>query len=68
MKEPGSRLDEESLRKFLCEAEFIIDNRSLTLETLNDPLSGPSASLGKACVDSIRRVCRKKWRHTQHVA
>ena len=42
IREHGSRLDEESLRTFLCKAEYMINNRSLTVETLNDPLSAPT--------------------------
>ena len=37
--EHGNRLDEESLRTFLSEAESPINNRPLTVETLSDPLS-----------------------------
>ena len=33
IREHGSRLDEESLRTFLCEAEYTINNRPLTVET-----------------------------------
>ena len=44
LREHGSRLDEESLRTFLCEAEYTINNRPLTVETLNDPLSAPPLS------------------------
>ena len=41
IREHGSRLDEASLRKFLWEAEYTINNRPLTVGTLNDPLSAP---------------------------
>ena len=34
-------LEEESLRTFLCEAESIVNNRPLTIETLSNPLSEP---------------------------
>ena len=36
--------DEETLRTFLCEAEYTINNRPLTVETPNDPLSAPPLS------------------------
>ena len=34
IREHGNRLDEESLRTFLCEAESTVNNRPLTIETL----------------------------------
>ena len=39
MKEHANHLDKESLKTFLCEAEFEINNRHLSMETINDPLS-----------------------------
>ena len=41
IREHGNRLDEESLRTFLCEAESTINNRPLKVETLSYPLSEP---------------------------
>ena len=41
IREQGNRLEEESLRTFLCEAESIVNNRPLTIETLSNPLSEP---------------------------
>ena len=41
IREHGNRLDEESLRTFLCEAESTVNNRPLMVETLSDPLSDP---------------------------
>lgn len=81
LKEHGNRLDEESLRTFLCGAESTINNRPLTVETINDPLSGPLLSPSILLTGKIRFVlpppgelkrddlyCRKKWRRTQHLA
>ena len=39
IKQHGHRLDDESLRTFICESEAIVNSRPLTVETLNDPLS-----------------------------
>ena len=41
IREHGSHLDEESLRTFLCKAEYTINNRPLTVETPSDPLLEP---------------------------
>ena len=81
IREHGSRLDEESLRTFLCEAEYTINNRPLTVETLNDPLSAPPLSPSMLLTGKTRLVlpppgefkredlyCRKRWRQTQHLA
>ena len=81
IREHGSRLDEESLRTFLCEAECTINNRPLTVETLNDPLSAPPLSPSMLLTGKTRLVlpppgefkredlyCRKRWRRTQHLA
>ena len=81
IREHGSRLDEESLRTFLCEAEYTINNRPLTVETLNDPLSAPPLSPSMLLTGKTRLVlpppgefkredlyCRKRWRRTQHLA
>ena len=80
IREHGNRL-EESLRTFLCKAESTINNRPLTVETLSDPLSEPSLSPNMLLPGKTRLVlpppgefkredlhCRRKWRHTQHLA
>ena len=81
IREHGSRLNEESLRTFLCEAEYTIDDRPLTVETLNDPLSVPPLSPSMLLTGKTRLVlppsgefkreglyCRKRWRRTRHLA
>ena len=81
IREHGNRLDEESLRTFLCEAESTINNRPLTVETLSDPLSEPPLSPSMLLTGKTRLVlpppgefkredlyCRRKWRRTQHLA
>ena len=56
IREHGSRLDEESLRTFLCEAEYTINNRPVTVETLNDPLSAPPLSPSMLLTGKTRLV------------
>ena len=56
IREHGSRLDEESLRTFPCEAEYTINNRPLTLETFNDPLSAPPLSPSMLLTGKTRLV------------
>ena len=81
IREHGSRLDEDSLRTFLCEAEYTINNRPLTVETLSDPHSAPPLSPSMLLTGKTRLVlpppgefkredlyCRKMWRCTQHMA
>ena len=74
IREHGNRLDEESLRTFLCEAEYTINNRPLTVETLSDPLSAPPLSQTRLVLSppgEFKRedlYCRKRWRRTQHLA
>ena len=81
IREQGNRLDEESLRTFLCEVESTINNRPLTVETLSDPLSEPPLSPSMLLTGKTRLVlpppgefkredlyCRRKWRRTQHLA
>ena len=81
IKKHGNRLDEESLRTFLCEAESTINNRPVTVETLSDPLSEPPLSPSMLLTGKTRLVlpppgefkredlhCRRKWRRTQHLA
>jgi len=50
IREHGSRLDEESLRTFLREAEYTINNRLLTVETLHDPLI-----IVDMCIKNLKR-------------
>ena len=38
IRQHSNRLDEESLRTFLCEVEYTINNRLQTVETLSDLL------------------------------
>ena len=81
MKQHGQRLDDESLRTFICESEAIVNGRPLTVETLNDPLSPvpltPSALLtgktklvlpppGKFQNEDV--YCRRRWRRVQHLS
>ena len=81
IREHGNCLDEESLRTFLCEAEYTINNKPLTVETLSDPLSAPPLSPSMLLTGKTRLVlpppgefkredlyCRKRWRCTQHLA
>ena len=81
IREHGHRLDEESLRTFLCEAEATINHRPLTVETLSDPLSEPPLSPSMLLTGKTKLVlpppgefkrddlyCRRKWRRTQHLA
>ena len=81
IREHGSRLDEDLLRTFLCEAEYTINNRPLTVETLSDPHSTPPLSPSMLLTGKTRLVlpppgefkredlyCRKMWRRTQHMA
>ena len=80
MKEHGTQMDEEILRTFLCEAEATVNNRPLTIETLNDPLSEPPLSPSMLLTGKTKLVlpplgefkgedmyCKKKWRRTQHL-
>ena len=77
----GHRLDDESLRTFICESEAIVNSRPLTVETLNDPLSPlpltPNALLtgktklvlpppGKFQNEDV--YCRQRWRRVQHLS
>ena len=80
MKEHGTQMDEEILRTFICEAEATVNNRPLTVETLNDPLSEPPLSPSMLLTGKTKLVlpplgefkgedmyCKKKWRRTQHL-
>ena len=74
------RLEEETLRTLLTEAEAIVNSRPLTLENLHDPESTP-LSPNQLLTMKTRLVspppgvfqkndvyCRKRWRVTQHLA
>ena len=56
IREHGSRLDEESLRTFLCKAEYTINDRPLTVEILNDPLSAPPLTSSMLLTGKTRLV------------
>ena len=80
MKSSPRRLDEESLRTFLAEAEAIVNSRPLTLENLNDPESKPLcpnqiltmktkvASSPPGVFQGEAVYSRKRWRVVQHMA
>ena len=81
IREHGNHLDKNSLRTLFCEAEYTINNRPLTVETLSDPFSAPPLSPSMLLTGKTRLVlpppgefkrehlyCRKRWRHTQHLA
>ncbi|XP_031549019.1 uncharacterized protein LOC116286607 [Actinia tenebrosa] len=80
LREHFARIDEETLRTFLCEAEATVNSRPLTVETLSDPLSEPPISPSTLLTGKTRLVlpapgefkredlyCKRKWR-TQHLA
>ena len=62
IREHGSRLDEDSLRTFLCEAEYTINNRPLTVKTLSDPHSAPPLSPSMLLTGKTRLVLPPAWR------
>ena len=81
MREHGHSLDDEVLRTLMCEAEAVVDNRPLTVDTLSDPLSPlpltPSTLLtgktklvlpppGKFQREDV--YCKQRWRCVQHIA
>ena len=80
LKSSPRRLDEESLRTFLAEAESIVNSRPLTLENLHDPESKPLcpnqiltmktkvASPPPGVFQEEGMYCRKRWRVVQHLA
>ena len=80
IREHGNRLDEESLRTFLCEVDSTVNNIPLTVETFNGPFSAPPLSPSILLTGKTRLVLpppgefkredlywRKKWRRTQHL-
>ena len=81
MREHGHSLDDEALRTLMCEAEAVVNNRPLTVDTLSDPLSPlpltPSTLLtgktklvlpppGKFQREDV--YCKQRWRRVQHIA
>ena len=80
VKSSPRRLDEESLRTFLAEAEGIVNSRPLTLENLHDPDSQPLspsqiltmktrvASPPPGVFQGDGVYARKRWRVVQHMA
>ena len=80
IKASPRRLEEETLRTVLTEAEAIVNSRPLTLDNLHDPESTP-LSPSQLLTMKTRLVspppgvfqkndvyCRKRWRVTQHLA
>jgi hypothetical protein len=71
MKKHGTQMDEEILRTFLCEAEATVNNRLLTVETLNDPLSEPPLSPSMLLTGKTKLILppagRIQERRTQHL-
>jgi hypothetical protein len=80
LKSSPRRLDEESLRTFLAEAESIVNSRPLTLESLHDPESQPLtanqiltmktrvASPPPGVFQGEGVYARKRWRVVQHMS
>ena len=80
IKSRPRKLDEESLRTFLAEAEAIVNSRPLTLENLHDPESKPLspnqiltmktkvASPPPGVFQGEGTYARKRWRVVQHMA
>ena len=80
LKSCPRKLDEESLRTFLTEAEAIVNSRPLTLENLHDPETTPLtpnqiltmknfvASPPPGDFQGEGVYARKRWRVVQHLA
>ena len=80
LKSSPRRLDEESLRTFLTEAEAIVNSRPLTLENLHDPESMPLCpnqiltmktkvvSPPSGVFQNEGMYARKRWRVVQNLA
>ena len=75
MREHGHSLDDEALRTLMCEAEAVVNNRPLTVDTLSDPLSPlpltPSTKLVLPPPGKFQRedvYCKQRWRRVQHIA
>ena len=80
LEQHGSQLDDESLRKFMCEAAGIINTRPLTVDTLNDPLSLEPLTPNHLLMTKFRVVLpppgefvredmysRKRWKRVKHL-
>ena len=80
LKDHSTRLDDESLRTLLCEAECIINSRPLTTESLND-VSSEVLTPNHILTMKSRVVlsppgifqkedvyCRKRWRALQYLS
>ena len=80
LKSSPRKLDEESLRTFLTEAEAIVNSRPLSLESLHDPEEKPLtpnqiltmktfvASPAPGVFQHEGVYARKRWRVVQHLA
>ena len=80
LKEHSSRLNDESLRTLLTEAEAIVNSRPLTTENLNDPDAPPitpsqqltlktKIALPPPGVFQKEHIyCRKRWKTVQYLA
>ena len=78
MKEHGHSLDDEALRTLMCEAEAVVNNRPLTVDTLSDPLSPLPRTLltGKTKLvlpppGTFQRedvYCKQRYRRVKHIA
>ena len=80
LRDHATRLNDESFRTLLAEAECIVNSRPLTVESLNDPTSLPLSPIniltGKTKVvmpppgvfQKADVYCRRRWRHVQHLA
>ena len=80
VKSSPRKLDEESMRTFLTEAESIVNSRPLTLENLHDPERQPLtpkqiltmktkvASPPPGVFQDEGMYSRKRWRVVQHLA
>ena len=80
LQDHSSRLNDESFRTLLAEAECIVNSRPLTVENLNDPTSLPISPMNILTMKTkvvlpppgvFQRediYCRKRWRHVQHLA
>ena len=80
LRDHCSRLDDESFRTLLAEAELIVNSRPLTIENLHDPSSLPLTPMNILTTKTkvvlpppgvFQRedvYCRKRWRQVQHLA
>ena len=81
MRDHGHSLDDEVLRTLMCEVEAVVNNRSLTVDTLGDPLSPLPLTPSTLLTSKIKLVfpppgrfqkedvyCKQRWRLVQHVA